>query len=238
MAFLRDTSGSQPFIRVPAVIIWLILVLVGAHALRVWVFPQDSNWLIFNFGLVPARYSHAWLVAQGADPGSFIERAVPFVSHMFLHGSFTHVLINCAFLLAFGPAVARRFGSLLFLLFFLICGVAGAAVHIACNWGSPAPVIGASGAVSGLWAVGFLMLPTVWEDSWQPLGSILSTRMLVWTAFFVGINLFAGLTGMGTGDEVQLVAWQAHIGGYAAGLLLVHPFDRLVRPPASPRPET
>jgi membrane associated rhomboid family serine protease len=216
-------------------VIWLIVALVGAHALRVWVFPQDSDWLFVTYGFVPARYSHAWLDAHGMNPGTLLDRTLPFVTYMFLHGGFMHVAINCAFLLAFGPAVARRFGSLLFLLFFMFCGIAGAAVHLACNWGSPAPVIGASGAVSGLMSAGFLLLPTVWADSRQPLGSIFAPRMLVWTAFFVGVNVFAGVTGMGTGADVQLVAWQAHLGGYAAGLLLVWPFDALARPRAPSR---
>ena len=61
-----------------------------------------------------------------ADPGTVWERAIPFVSYMGLHASWTHLVINCLWLLAFGPVVARRFGSVLFLVFFLVCGVAGA----------------------------------------------------------------------------------------------------------------
>ncbi len=236
MAFLRDTSGPQPFLRAPAVVIWLIVALVGAHALRVWGFPQDSDRLFVTYGFVPARYSHAWLDAHGLNPGSLVERALPFITYMFLHGGFMHVAINCVWLLAFGPVVARRFGSLVFLLFFLLCGIAGAAAHLACNWGSPAPVIGASAAVSGLMAAGFRMLPAGPADSRRPLESIFSPRILIWTALWAGVNVIAGLTGLGTGGEVQLVAWQAHLGGYAAGLVLAGPFDRLAsaRTPSQP----
>ena len=211
----------------PAVVIWLILALVGAHALRVWGFSQDSDRIFVTYGFVPARYSHAWLEAHGFNPGSVIERAIPFVTYIFLHGSAMHVAINCVWLLAFGPVVARRFGSLIFLVFFLVCGVGGALAHLVCNWGSPAPVIGASAAVSGLMAAGFRMLPAGPADTRRPLESIFSPRILVWSGVWVAVNVIAGVTGLGTGGEVQLVAWQAHIGGYAAGLLLARPFDMI-----------
>jgi membrane associated rhomboid family serine protease len=237
VAFLRDTTSSQPFLRAPAVVVWLIVALVGAHAARVWIFPQDSDWLFVNYGFVPARYSHAWLDAHGMNPGSLVERALPFVTYMVLHGGFMHVAINCVWLLAFGPVVARRYGSLLFLLFFVLCGIAGAAAHLACNWGSPAPVIGASAAVSGLMAAGFRMLAPD-DGAWRPLEPIFSPRILIWTALWVIVNVIAGVTGLGTGGEVQLVAWQAHIGGYAAGLFLAGPFDMFARGRVPLRPQT
>jgi membrane associated rhomboid family serine protease len=235
VAFLRDTSSSQPFLRAPAVVLWLIAVLVGAHALRVFEFP-DLKWITI-YGFVPARYSSAYLAQNGANPGSFLDQALPFVTYIFLHGSWTHLAINCVWMLPFGPVVAKRFGSLQFLLFFVLCGIAGAAVHLACNWGSPSPVIGASAAVSGLMAAGFRMLPPGTDSSWRPLEPIFSMRIIVWTVLWMAVNVIAGLTGLGTGGEVELVAWQAHIGGYFAGLFLAGPFDMLARPRAPLQPQ-
>jgi membrane associated rhomboid family serine protease len=229
VAFLRETGRPQPFLRAPSVVLWLILVLVGAHALRVFAFAHDTDTIFLTYGFVPARYSHAYLEAHGINPGSFLERALPFVTYMFLHGSYMHVAINSVRLLAFGPVVARRLGSLLFLLFFLVCGIAGAAVHLACNWESAAPVVGASAAISGLMAAAFRMLPVPGHDQWRPLAPVFSPRILLWTGLWVVVNIIAGVTGLGTGGEVQLVAWQAHLGGYAAGLLLAGPFDALAR---------
>ncbi len=237
MAFLRDTSSPQPFLRAPAVVIWLILALLGAHALRVWVYPQYSNWLFASYGFVPALYSHVYLQAHGANPASFAQLAPPFVTYMFLHGSWMHVGINSAWLLPFGPIVARRYGSLLFVVFFLICGAAGAAAHLALNWGEPNPLIGASAGVSGLMAAAFRMLPTQPGETPGPLAPLLSARILVWTALWVGVNIAAGKLGLGAGEQGALIGWQAHLGGYAAGLLFAGPFDMLARPRGALRRE-
>lgn len=226
MAFLRETSRSEPFLRAPAVVLWSIALLIGAHAVRVFAFARESDSLFVSYGFVPARYSRHYLALHGVNPGSVIDQALPFVTYMFLHGSWTHVIVNSLWLLAFGPVVARRFGWLLFLLFFLVCGIAGAATHLACAWGSTSPVIGASAAISGLMGAAFRLLPLT-SGARRPLAPIFSTRILVWSGFWTAINVLAGLTGFGTGGEVQLVAWQAHLGGYFAGLLLAGPFDVL-----------
>ena len=218
-----QSEPRQPFLRAPVVVIALILVLLGAHAVRVLGYPHSGTRWFLEYGFVPARYSHAYLDSRGLNPGNFLERALPFVTYMFLHANYAHVLINSVWLLAFGPIVAGRFGPLRFLLFFLVCGIAGAAAHLALNWGSDAPVIGASAAVSGLMAAGFRMLPPPAPD--QPLAPILSPRILTWTVLWVIVNIVAGLTGLGTSGQVELVAWQAHLGGYTAGLLLAGPFD-------------
>jgi len=165
-----------------------------------------------------------------ANPGTVWERAVPFISYMGIHGSWTHLIINCLWLLAFGPIVARRLGTALFLAFFLICGLAGAVTYLAFNWASPVPVVGASGAISGLMAAGLRMLPgqTPWAVPGEtPLAPLLSRQILVFTLLWTAINLLTGVTGLGMGGENGLVAWQAHLGGFAAGLLLSGPFDSL-----------
>ena len=239
MAFLVEGRPRQPFLRAPAVVVWLIAALVGAHVLRVLVFFRQSEALFLAYGFVHARYSQNFLAVHGVNPGTIFERAVPFVTYIFLHGSFTHVAINSVWLLAFGPIVARRFGSPMFLLFFFICGLAGAAAHLVCNWGSTAPVIGASAAVSGLMAAGFRMLPAVSQHARRELAPLSAPRVLVWTALWVAVNVIAGLTGLGTGGDVQLIAWQAHLGGYAAGLVLAGPFAAFAarRQTKEPAPE-
>ena len=172
MSFLQSQPSNpwtrQPIFRIPGVVAGLILLLVLAHVARSAMPDALSYQIINRFAFIPARYSHAFLAAHKyIDPGNLFDRAIPFVSYMALHNDYTHLAINCLWLLAFGPIVARRFGGLLFLGFFLICGLAAAATHLAFNWGSLTPVIGASGAISGLMGAGMRLLPTQapWADT-------------------------------------------------------------------------
>ena len=80
MTFAGQSEPRQPFLRAPAVVIGLIIVLVGAHVARIYAFPGTSTAWIYNYGFVPARYSHAYLYSHGLNPGNFLERALPFVT--------------------------------------------------------------------------------------------------------------------------------------------------------------
>ena len=232
-------APRQPIFRAPPVVVLLIAFLAAAHVARVLLPPEQSLALLVRYALLPARYGTSFF-AQNA--GGLVEAALPFFSYMALHNDYTHLLINCLWLLAFGPIVARRFGPFLFLLFFLICGVAAALVHLAFNWGSPEPVIGASGAISGLMAAGMRLLPTE-RPSWAadgppadaPMLPLWSRQVLFFTLIWCGLNLMVAIApgvmvGVAGGG---LVAWQAHLGGYAAGLLLAGSFDALRPQPIS-----
>ena len=240
MAFLQEQQPvRQPAIRAPAVVVWLLVVLAAAHAARVYAGAKTAGDILINFAFIPARYSPHFLAAHGIDPGSLTERIVPFFSYVFLHGDFGHLAINSLWLLACGPIVARRFGAALFLLFFFVCAVAAAAVHLAFNWESVSPVIGASGAVSGLMATSIRLL-TARSEPVSRLSPILSPQVLTFTAVWLIVNIIGGMTGIGAGPGVHLIAWQAHIGGYFAGLILAGPFDnfrrrRLERFPTAPK---
>lgn len=231
MTFLREPRRpSQPFLLLP----WPVLVLIGllatAYAAYTLAPPTLQNWVLAEYAFIPARYSDTFAAAFAATygylPGAVLERAVPFVSYIFLHGGLAHLAINCIWLLPFGTVAARRFGPALFYVFFLLCGIAGAGVHLAVNWGSTLPMIGASGAISGLMGAAFrLMRPTGEVPAASParaLAPLFSRRIVTWTAIWVAINVVAGVTGLGTGGG--LIAWQVHLGGYFAGLILAGPF--------------
>jgi membrane associated rhomboid family serine protease len=239
MAFFQDPA-RQPIVRVPASVLGLLVVLVAAHFARVMAPEQISRAIVANYAFFPARYSKAFLASHGIDPGTFWDRAVPFVSYIFLHANVTHLAINCVWLLPFGATTARRFGALEFYAFFLMCGAAGAGAHLLTHWGSTDYAIGASAAVAGLMAAGFRLLP--FADPYRPneedlvmgpararppMAPIFSPRILQWSALAIAIFVLAGVTGLGAGPGVQLIAWQAHIGGYLAGLFLAGPFDEL-----------
>ncbi len=227
MAFLQSGPAREPFLKAPASVLCLIVALVAAHVGRMLVPAALSDRIVIDYGFVPLRYA-----AGAVDPGTLVQRAVPFVSYMFLHADATHLAVNCLWLLAFGPVVARRFGATLFLLFFLLCGVASALTYLAFNWQSAAAVIGASGAISGLMAAGIRMLrmPGVFAAKGTAgLAPILSRQVLVFSALWIGVNLLFGLTGLSMGGEVRQIAWEAHLGGYVVGLVFAGMFDRLAQ---------
>jgi len=230
MAFLQSAPPRQPFFRAPPVVLWLIGALAALHLLRVTRPGREPDNLVYEFGFYPLRYSRAFLESHMANPGTLWERAIPFISYIGLHNDWTHLIINSLWLLAFGPIVARRWGGVLFLAFFTICGIAGALAYLAFNWASPVPVVGASGAISGLMAAALRMLPgqAPWAMPGEaPLAPLWSRQILVFTAVWAAINLLTGLTGLGMGGDSGLIAWQAHLGGFIVGLLLSGPFDTL-----------
>jgi len=218
------TPEPQPALRAPAATIWMIAAIVAAHVGRILLPQVLSDEVITNYGFIPARYSAHWLSLHHVNPGTLTERAIPFVSYMFIHADFGHLAVNSVWLLAFGAIVARRLGAWLFFALFFVCGVAGAATHLAFDWGSAVPVIGASAAISGLMGVGFRLINfSPAPDGGPSLAGLFSRRIIVWSALWVIVNVAAGLTGLGAGLEVRLIAWQAHLGGYFAGLLLAGP---------------
>lgn len=221
MAFLHPGPARQPAFNVPGVVLGLIALLAALHGARLLLAPAQDADLIEAFALIPARLT-------AADP--IWDKLVPFVTYMGLHGDWTHLGVNCLWLLAFGPVVARRLGAPLFLLFFLICGVAGGVFFVAMDWNGIDPAVGASAAISGLMGAGIRMLPGRFgwvQPGEAPLQPLRSRQVLGFSAVWLVMNIVVGTVGLGLVPQGQAVAWQAHLGGYFAGLLLVDVFDRL-----------
>jgi membrane associated rhomboid family serine protease len=152
-----------------------------------------------------------------------------------LHAGWEHVIFNSLWMLAFGAPVFRRFGPGRALAFLAACTVAAALLHGLLNPAEVLPVIGASGGVSGLTAAAMrFVLPgggplDLAEAHWRPAPplrvALADGRVLVFLAVWFGINLLAGL-GLPLGGEAgQMIAWEAHVGGFLAGLLLFPLFD-------------
>jgi membrane associated rhomboid family serine protease len=168
-----------------------------------------------------------------------VARFTSVVTHMFVHGDFTHLALNSLWLLAFGGAIAKRTGAVRFFAFSLLCGVAGAGAFYIFNVGLLAPVIGASGAVSGLMGGTMRFLFPAMESGGfrqlredprsvrlMPLWEALTDRRVqVANLAFVLINVLA-MFGLGGAQNSAGIAWEAHLGGYAAGFLLFGLFDR------------
>lgn len=233
-------AGSEPIFNVPTVVAATIAVLVCVHVLRVWVLtPEQDVELLLLFSFIPARYDSTVLI-QGAVPGGFGAEVWSFVTYAFIHGDAVHLGLNSVWLLAFGTPVARRFGALRYIAFFAVTSAAGAAAHLATHTNALVPMVGASASISGFMAAAIRfafqrggplrLMGANPDDAYRipalPLIAVLrDTRVLIFLAVWFGLNLIFGIGSIGfTGGE-QAIAWQAHIGGFLAGLLAFALFD-------------
>jgi membrane associated rhomboid family serine protease len=138
-------------LNVPPVVTAILAAIAVVHAVRAFVLsPRADLELLVWFAFIPARYDPA-VAAQGGAAGLGAQ-IWTFVSYALIHGDLTHLVVNAVWLLAFGSAVARRFGAFRFLLFFAVTAAAGAAAHLATHFGERVPMVGASAAISGCMA--------------------------------------------------------------------------------------
>jgi membrane associated rhomboid family serine protease len=234
-------QSREPIFNIPAAVTGTIAILVLVQATLWWLGGADEERLKLQLAFLPIRYVHPALGLRGDLPGA---AGWSFVSHQLVHGDWTHLAMNSVWLLAFGGAVAQRIGNLRFLLLGLASGIAGAMLFLAIRWGEPIPMVGASGAVSGLMGGAFRFFfnhtrmrqfdgpdreaATVPRMSLREAFS--DRRVLMMIAIWVAINFVTAAAGFlitsGGG-----IAWEAHLGGFALGLLAFAVFDRQ-RPPA------
>lgn len=229
----------EPMINAPFVVVGLLVAFVLVHVARAFLSDMADAYVILSLGFIPARYGF-----QPYDlPGGVLTSVTSFLTHIFVHGDTLHLAINSAWLLAFGAPMARRLGGLRFLAFTLLCGVAGALTFLALNPGLLVPMIGASGAISGLMGglLRFLfnafdrggsgLVPEgAREVPRMDLGQMLQDRrVLVTIGIWVALNFLLSL-GFGGFDEAGAIAWEAHLGGFFAGLLTFGFFDRQMQP--------
>jgi membrane associated rhomboid family serine protease len=244
----------EPLFNIPPVILAVLAVLAVVHFVRTHVLTDAKDIeFVLTFAFIPARYD-ASAVLGGVLPGGFGAQLWTFVTYSLIHADWTHFGVNAVWLLPFGSAVARRFGATRFIAFFAVTAAAGAAMHLATHAGEQSPVIGASAAISGTMAAAMRFAfqrggPLgFWRQSDAaayrvpaiPLAGVLrDPRVLAFLAVWFGINILFGLgsfplTGMGAG---QVVAWQAHIGGFLAGLILFSWFDPVPDEPLPSPPD-
>jgi len=228
---------------VPPVVIATVVVLVIVQVLRMFVLSdaQDEQFLL-TFAFIPARYATD-LGVSGAFPGGFGAALWTFFTYAFIHADMLHLGLNLAWLLPFGTAVARRFGTWRYVTFMLVMAAVGAFAHLISHPGAMVPMIGASAAISGAMAaamrfvfqqggpLGVFREPD--SDAYRiPAAPLMTTlrdsRFLIFLAVWIGLNMLFGLGTVSLGEEGQQIAWQAHIGGFFAGLLLFSAFDPVV----------
>jgi membrane associated rhomboid family serine protease len=231
-------SSREPIFNVPAVLVATLGVLLLVHAGRsLLLSPREDLQFLVTFAFIPARYDGMF---QGLLPGSVGSAIWSFATYALIHGDWTHIALNAVWLLAFGSPVARRFGAIRFVAFLIVTAIAGAGLHLATHWGEFAPMVGASASISGCMAAAMrfifgrgggigMLRPGHASFHWVPAAPLSVTlrdpRVLAFLGVWVGVNLLFGLGGFTLGEEGQSVAWQAHVGGFLAGLLLFPLFD-------------
>jgi rhomboid family protein len=214
---IRDTipAKNKPFAT------W---ILIAANSL-VFVFelmlPDPVlEAFFYYFGIVPARYSHPEWAAWVGLP---LDDYWPFLTSMFLHGGWLHIIGNMWTLWIFGDNVEDRMGTLRFLCFYFICGLAAGLVHYFTNPASTLPTVGASGAIAGVLGAYFLFFPNARIITLIPLFFLplfVEIPAVTYLGFWILSQIFSGALSLGLPEDVGGVAFWAHVGGFIAGAIL------------------
>lgn len=172
--------------------------------------PYLRNAFIERYALVP---DHLYLPA--------------FLTSMFLHGGWLHLIGNMWFLWVFGSHIEDAMGSGRFLIFYLISGVASAAVQFVTSIGSPVPTVGASGAIAGVMGAFLILYPRVRVVTLIFIVIFITTYDLpaaLMLIYWFLLQLLSGLGSLASVSQAQSIAWFAHVGGFLAGIALVRLF--------------
>lgn len=188
----------------------LLLIAINCFVFYLQIYGQTGfDQLIQKYALVPCTIN--------ADALYNFNLYVPFFSHLFLHAHIIHIASNMLFLWIFGNNIEDVLGAVRFYAFYLLCGLAAAMTYYLFHYNECIPIVGASGAVSGLLGAYVILFPSARIRIWM-LFFIFRMRawvfVLLWFVIQV-INLQAENLGM------SQVAWSAHIGGFVAGFILI-----------------
>ena len=205
---------------------YMTLALIATNVAVYLLFPHGTDLgVIASFGVVPNELlsSLGYALPPAAGSGTLaVPETYTLFSYMFFHADIVHLAGNMVFLWVFGDNVEDAIGHIKFLIFYLLCGACGAIVHALIVPGSPIPLIGASGAVSGVVAAYLILHPRV--QVWilaLPIFPFKVTALFALGAWI--LYQFAMAFWMADNDNV---AWWAHVGGLAAGAILIFLFRR------------
>jgi membrane associated rhomboid family serine protease len=220
---------------------YVTLALIALNVLA-WLFLQGAGTplalarSICNLGLIAGELTEALPPGTGfpmgdglvcvTDPGQQLSHLF---SSMFLHGSWLHLLGNMWFLWLFGNNVEDAMSRARFLVFYVVCGIAAALLQVLTSPASVVPMVGASGAISGVMGAYLVLYPRVRVFVMVPLGLLLTSVALpAWTMllYWMGIQVISGLL-TGVGEPGGGVAFWAHVGGFLAGVVFVKLFARV-----------
>ena len=219
---LRDSNPTERF---PLVTVLLIVVNSVVFLYELSLGEKGVQALLGAFALVPARLVPGSLPVPGAAPVG-----VTVITSMFLHGGFLHVIGNMLYLWIFGNNVEDAMGRVRFVVFYLLCGTTAALGHAFLNLRSAVPMIGASGAISGVLGAYVLLYPRARVLTLFTLGffvRLIEVPAIFVLGFWFILQFLNALIASRAGGGV---AWHAHVGGFVAGMLLIGLFKRRTVP--------
>jgi membrane associated rhomboid family serine protease len=207
---IKDTIRARSF----SIVNWtLITVNVLVFLLESSLSPQSLEQMINTYALVPAHLSVT-------NPATWL----PLITHMFMHGSWLHLLSNMWILLIFGDNVEDRLGKGGYLFFYLVGGVAAGVLQVILGGDPNLPSLGASGAIAAVMGAYFLFYPRAKILTFVPLILIWFIQLPAWVylGIWFGTQLYSGLSAIAlqSGGSTGGIAWWAHIGGFAFGLFM------------------
>lgn len=211
---LHDDQPTRSF-----PIVTLLIITINAVVFIWWQLGIGLEQSVATAALVPHAVTHARTGSEYA----------PIFTSMFMHGGWMHLIGNMWFLWIFGNNIEDNAGHFRFLLFYLLCGVAAAGAYVWFNAESHVPLIGASGAVSGVLGAYLVLHPNARVLTFIPLGPFI--RMLYVPAFiflllWIGLQVLSQAAMISSGvKEEGGVAYLAHIGGFVAGIALIFCFQ-------------
>lgn len=220
----------EPMFNLPGIVILLLTLCTGIHLLRTYVLTTEQDFdLIIRAAFVPIRYSGEFVLDSYAFTSPF--------TYALLHGSFAHLAVNMVWMAAFGAPLANRMGTVRFAIFFAVTSLAAAFFYYAIHPLGQSPLVGASGAISGMMGAAARFAFRIDRSSGKgafagdplPMREIVRSRSVVtFLAVWMVINLVTGIAGFVPGEESQ-IAWEAHIGGFLAGFFGLRLFEAGLR---------
>ena len=211
----KNPSGTFPYITVGIIVINVLIFL--------YELSLDSGLgeFIMKYAVLPLKIKH-----YSQDPDlTFTSISFPFVSSMFLHGGFIHLIGNMWYLWIFGDNIEDKLGHFKFFGFYILCGIIASSVHVLFNSQSDIPCIGASGAIAGVLGAYMVTFPYARIVTVIPLFvflQVIELPAMVVLGFWFVIQFFNGATSITASTSGAGVAWWAHIGGFAAGIIIFY----------------
>lgn len=206
---IRDTIESKT---VPVVNNSLIVLNIFFYLVQLFQ-GSDLGQFTYFYGLVPARYTNFEI----ASYFGFGHQVFSFVSYMFLHGGFMHILGNMWFLYIFGDNVEDHLGPFRYLAFYILCGIGSGIFYMVFNFRSNIPIVGASGAIAGVMGAYFMLYPGARILTLFPV-IIIPFFFEIPAFFFLGFWFILQFLNAAWGmAEASGIAWWAHIGGFIIG---------------------
>jgi membrane associated rhomboid family serine protease len=220
----RDNIPSRTF---PVITISIILANIFVFLYELGL-GRRLEPFIAQYGVVPASV-FAW--PQSGLP--LIAVGLPFLTSMFLHGGWLHLIGNMWYLWIFGDNVEDRLGHLTYLIFYILCGLGAGIVHTVVNYDTVVPSIGASGAIAGVLGAYVISFPSARVLTLLPIfifWPIIEIPAVFFLGFWFIVQFLSGTASLGAAANTGGVAFWAHIGGFIIGMVLVSMFGRKGRP--------